>query len=186
LEEVDRFQNCCLTTLIETHQGKDLVFPSRIKVEYNLFDAFEVLDLKFGILTHKLNLFYLIFAEKINPFEGIRKAMTKITERQRKLARLTMENSSTQIRRTFSRSELMRKVGYSWATIDRKSAEVFRSPGFRAALGECGCTPEKVAKVFAEALDATQCHKSSNGEQIVTPDHETRLKTVKTLLNTIL
>lgn len=109
--------------------------------------------------------------------------MTIITEKQKRLARLVIEASTKGL--CSSRAELMRKVGYGWATIDRKSAQVFRSPGFRAALGQYGCTTEKVAKVFTDALEATQCVKTSTGEQLVAPDYETRLKTVKILLTTV-
>lgn len=108
----------------------------------------------------------------------------KITDRQRGLAKLVTAQAA--VGRISGRAELMRKVGYGWATIDRKSAQVFRSPGFLAALGEHGCTSEKVAKVFADALEATQCLKSPAGEQILVPDHEIRLRTVRILLGTVL
>ncbi len=108
----------------------------------------------------------------------------KITDRQKALADLVILRAATGCFST--RAELMRMVGYGWATIDRKSAQVFRSAGFRAALAQNGCRQDKVAKVLTDALEATQCIKTHTGEQETVPDHEVRLKTVKMLLSLIL
>lgn len=100
---------------------------------------------------------------------------TRVTPKQRKLAAAVMERikSGDEV----ARSELLGLVGYSAKTIDKMPHIPFSSQGFQRALAEAGATPDKMARVVNEAMDARNgaWFKGSFHESDA-PDHAIRLR----------
>lgn len=105
---------------------------------------------------------------------------TKPTERQRRVAKMLIENEKAEKPKT--QTQILRDAGYAEATAATKPGIVVASPGVRKALAEWGFTPERVNHVLNEALDAKQgawfkgeYHTSDEA------DHKVRLAATSTL-----
>jgi hypothetical protein len=104
----------------------------------------------------------------------------KITSKQQKLAETYLKAAGNA--KAVDRKELMLKVGYSRSTAEKKTAEVFKSPGFLAALEEMGVNGEKIVKTINNALEARLTSTYRGGiVESDEPDHQTRLKAANSL-----
>lgn len=100
---------------------------------------------------------------------------TRVTPKQRKLATMVMERIANGDE--VARSELLGLSGYSPKTIDKSPHIPFTSQGFQKALAEAGATPDKMARVVNEAMDAkTVVTYKGHAEESEAPDHAIRLR----------
>lgn len=100
---------------------------------------------------------------------------SRVTPKQRKLAAAVMERIANGDE--VARSELLGLAGYSPKTIDKMPHLPFTSQGFQKALAEAGATPDKMARVVNEAMDAkvvTVFH--GEAQESDAPDHAIRLR----------
>ena len=96
-----------------------------------------------------------------------------VTMRQTRLAQELMKED--QMAKT--KEALLIKVGYTPASAQAKSGDIFSSKGLQQALANLGVTADKLLKPASDALEATQgawyqgkFYKSDD------PDHNIRLK----------
>lgn len=96
-------------------------------------------------------------------------------EQHKKLAAAVIENTKRE--KPLSRTQLLMLTGYSRGTIEKTPSKAFTSQGFQNALAEAGVTPDKMARVVNEAMDAkvvTVFH--GEAQESNAPDHAIRLR----------
>lgn len=97
------------------------------------------------------------------------------TQRHKRLAAEVIEN--TKRKKPLTRVQLLTLAGYSQGTIEGTPSKPFTAQGFQRALAEAGATPDKMARVVNEAMDAkvvTVFH--GQAEESNAPDHAIRLR----------
>ncbi len=97
------------------------------------------------------------------------------TQRHKRLAAEVVENTKRE--KPLTRTQLLTLAGYSHGTIDGTPSKPFTSQGFQKALAEAGATPDKMARVVNEAMDA-RAVVTYRGEarESEAPDHSIRLR----------
>lgn len=92
-----------------------------------------------------------------------------------KLAAEVVENVKR--KKPLTRTQLLMLSGYSRGTIDKTPSKPFTTQGFQNALAEAGATPDKMARVVNDAMDAKVVTVfRGHAEESATPDHAIRLR----------
>lgn len=97
------------------------------------------------------------------------------TQRHKILAAEVIENSKRE--KPLSKKQLLVLSGYSPSTIEATPFKPFTAQGFQKALAEAGATPDKMARVVNDAMDAKVVTVfRGQAEESSTPDHAIRLR----------
>jgi hypothetical protein len=81
--------------------------------------------------------------------------MVRITEKQKKLAEMIIENST--LDKPLNKGEMLEKVGYAKSVAEAKASDIIESEGVQTALTQSGFTEENAKKVVESImLDPTK------------------------------
>lgn len=97
------------------------------------------------------------------------------TQRHKRLAAEVIQNARRE--KPLTQTQLLMLSGYSRGTIDKTPSKPFTTQGFQNALVEAGATPDKMARVVNDAMDA-RAAATYRGQVIESdaPDHAIRLR----------